>query len=361
MLMPRKYGLGRVFQYRNQGPWWIEFYYRGKPIRESSKSDRKGDAVRLLNRRRQEVDTGALVISRRILVSELLDDLLRDFETNGKSIEWARIVDAHLRPFFGALVAADVGSNAIEAYILRRRIKGVSNSTINRELMRLRRAYNLARESEPPKVARAPRMPRLTEPTPRKGFFEWDDFVIVRRELPEQLRPLVTFLHSTGCRVGESLKIIWPQVDFSERIIRLEPGETKNDEPRDLPVMNELYDMLVLQKERRDQFYASSPWVFSRNGRRIKDFRGAWEEACTRAGVKDRLVHDLRRTGVRNLVRSGVPEAVAMRISGHKTRSVFDRYNIVSGRDIREAALKLERYHEELRQSEKPSEESTAH
>lgn len=353
--MARKYGFGRVFRYRGKGPWWIEYYHRGKPIRESSKSYRKSDAVSLLNQRRQEAGTGALVVRRRVLVEELLDDLLRDFRDNGKSIAWAEIIDGHLRPFFGTLTATEVGTSAIEAYISRRRADGVGNSTINRELARLKRAYHLGMETEPPKVARAPRIAKLKEPPPRRGFFEWEDFARVRRELPESLRPLVTFLYYTGCRVGESSKIRWDQVDFAEKVIRLEPGETKNDESRDLPILRELTPMLEMLKQARDAYYPESPWVFSRNGRRVKDFRWAWTKACEAAGVVGRLVHDLRRTGVRNLVRSGVPEAVAMRISGHKTHSVFQRYNIVSARDIREAALKLERYHDELRRAEKPA------
>ena len=107
--------------------------------------------------------------------------------------------------------------------------------------------------------------------------------------------------------------------------------------------------MLSMQRQIRDQRWPTCPWVFFRYGQRIKDFRGAWEEASQRAGLIDqrtgkhkRIFHDLRRTGARNLVRAGVSEKVVMEIGGWKTRSVFDRYNIVNERDLHDAAAKLE-------------------
>jgi len=87
------------------------------------------------------------------------------------------------------------------------------------------------------------------------------------------------------------------------------------------------------------------PWVFHREGRQVRDFRGAWKGACERAGVPGRLVHDLRRTAVRNLERAGVPRSVAMKLTGHKTESVYRRYAIVSEADLSVGVQKLAALH----------------
>jgi integrase len=160
----------------------------------------------------------------------------------------------------------------------------------------------------------------------------------------------------------------WSQVDLIRRIVRLEAGETKNKEPRIIPLyVDDLYQSISILRTERDQRYPKCPWVFSREGERVRDFRAAWDDACEAAGLWDakkerptRIFHDLRRSGVRNLRRAGVSEGVAMKISGHKTRAVFERYNIDDERDVIEAMKRLDAYTRDRADQEKVAEERAA-
>ncbi|MFQ5914747.1 MAG: tyrosine-type recombinase/integrase [Nitrospinota bacterium] len=140
--------------------------------------------------------------------------------------------------------------------------------------------------------------------------------------------PAEDFLNECRANEKRSLALTWEQVGLRERRIALDPGATKNRQGRIVHMPEERWRTLREQKDLRDLQYPDCPWVFFRDGRPIKDYRWAWKAACKRVGLEGALFHDLRRTGVRNLIRAGVPERVAMEISGHKTRSVFDRYNV---------------------------------
>jgi integrase len=290
----------------------------------------------------------------RTYMRELFSDLLTDYAVNEKGLKWAeQKVNLHLKKAFGDLQVRHLTTTMIRDYTRQRQKGGAANATINRELALLKRALNLGRKHTPAKVARVPHIPMLEENNVRKGFFEHDEYMRLLDALPAVYRPILTFGYYTGCRRGEILALTWDQVDLKERIARLDPGTTKNDQPRILPLTAELTVVLSEQKAQRDSDYPECDFVFADCGTQIRSFRGSWETSCFEAGLwvgdektgkPTRLFHDLRRTGVRNLIRAGVPERVAMVISGHKTRSVFDRYNIVSESDLRDAAGRLDSY-----------------
>ncbi len=150
--------------------------------------------------------------------------------------------------------------------------------------------------------------------------------------------------YHTGARRGELVHLTWDQIDFDNNQIILHPGTTKNRQGRTLPIYGEMREWLLIEKETRDALVPRRKFVFHVQGEPIGGFYKSWHSACVRAGVPGLHFHDLRRSAVRNMVRAGVTEKVSTQISGHKTRSVFDRHNIVSDRDLREAASKLNSY-----------------
>ncbi len=189
-------------------------------------------------------------------------------------------------------------------------------------------------------VNRLPHIRRLPERNARQGFFETEEIEAVIAHLLHYLKDFVRFGFLSGWRKGEIASLTWDDVDHHARIIRLRPEGSKTGEGRVLALSGDLWDVI----ERRWHDRGSAPWVFHRQELPIGDMRKAWKTACRKAGVPEKLFHDLRRTAVRDMVRAGVPERIAMAISGHTTRSIFDRYNIVSEADLREAVDRTHTY-----------------
>jgi integrase len=330
--------------YRRGGTYWLKYYRSGRPYRESAHTDKITEAKRLLSLREGQVVEGRFpgLRAERIKIDELACDYVRDYEINSRtSIKDAKRYKKLFTDLFGSMRVVDFRSDHIDAFIDQRLKERAANATINRELGALRRMFRLGAKQRPPKVIQLPVIPRLKKEEVRTGFFEHDEFFSLRGALPDHQKVPLAIGYWTGMRRGEILSLRWEQLDLKRGFLRIDPGTTKNGDGRVVPLMGDLPRVLARWRDKTLASWPSCPWVCHYKGERLTRLTRAWEAACDRIGLKSRLFHDLRRTAVRNMVRAGIPERVAMQISGHKTRSVFDRYDIVSERDLYDAANRL--------------------
>jgi len=145
-------------------------------------------------------------------------------------------------------------------------------------------------------------------------------------------------------RAEEILSRKWEHVDLKGGIIRLLPGETKNDEGRIVPLPGPALEILKAQRAANPD----SEYVFTRKGEPIKDFRRAWKTALKKAGLvagrKGHVFHGTRRGVATNLMRARVDVKTAMAITGHKDDKIFRKYQQVAESDVRAAGKTLEAY-----------------
>jgi integrase len=343
-------GHGRIF--RRGSVWWVAYYHRGREYRESTRSELERDARRLLRERLRVAGTPQFIgpSADKLTFEDLADGYLTDYRINAKrSIRDAERAVRWLRQTFSLNRALDITSDRIAAYVDSRLAEKVKPATVNRELAALRRMFSLAVKSG--KLASRPHVAMLEEQNAREGFFDAADFEEVRSQLQADLGDFAAFAFLTGWRKGEVQTLSWADVDRKASVIRLRAVHSKNKRGRVLVLRGELQQLIEKRHELRRP---DCPFVFHRDGVPIGDIRKAWATACRSAGFEGRLFHDLRRSAVRNFVRAGVSERVAMAMSGHQTRSVFDRYNIVSEDDLADAAERTAAYVErERNKSEK--------
>jgi integrase len=333
------------------GVWWIRYYRDGRRFEQSSKSAAYDDARDLLRRVEGAIVDGVPMTPKigQLRMTDAADDLLTNYRINGrKSVDDVeRHLDKLRRAFGPSAKLANLTTADVERYAKQRQDAGAANATINRELAALKRMYTLAVRAK--KLITKPHIPMLTENNARTGFFERDQFTAVRRQLTPVLQNVATVAYFTGWRTrSEILPMEWSQVDREAGVLRLEVGSTKTKKGRTFKyaAIVELRDAIEARWAAHEALKKAGticPYVFERfDGKRVKHFRKAWVGACKAAGCPGRLPHDFRRTAVRNLTRAGVTDTIAMAVTGHRTRAVFDRYDITSEADLDDAATKLQ-------------------
>ena len=398
-------GNGRVFQRSGSSYWWIAYYAHGKEQREVAKhvrtsekleatEDNRSQAERFLKRRMGEVIAekhgGHAFVGpsqQRTTVGGLLDALKADYELRGK---WSDRIDStvkKVREHFGLWRGIDITSEAVADWQLGLREEGYRDATINRFCQILGQSFTLAIERK--HLSSAPVIKHLSEVgNERKGFFTETELGSVVSHLPEYLKDFILFAYITGMRRGEVQSLRWS--DIHGDAITLRPENSKNNEARMIPLEGELGELIERRREARkvkkeDGTTLAAEYIFHLKGEPIASFRKAWATACCMAGVgtlvcpkcsgavdakykcepcgkewtreelryRGRIVHDLRRCAARNLLAAGIPQAIAMKITGHKTESMFRRYAIVTVEQQREALRAAEVYRQQQKDRSK--------
>lgn len=352
---------GRTFQRGSR--WWVAYHApdlqtgRSKEFRESAGTT-EADAKRRLRARLGEIysDTFLGPEADRVTVAELVDAYCEALIQSGKKSirrtptgyrgSWAASLRA-IREDFGALRARDLTSARIRSFITRRLDGGRARASVQNDVACLRAAFQLAHREG--RIRLLPYFPGLTIRNARKVFYEAGEVRALVAALPEPINDLVLAYYLTGRRKREIMPARWEWVDRGARTLTI--PDTKNGDPAVLPLEGELAALIerrwrAREVRRADGAVLISPWIFHRRGKPVIKFDRVFANALAAAGITGKTVHDLRRTALRDFVRAGVHQHVAMQMTGHRSAAVFRRYDIVDVEDVRQAIGKTERYRE---------------
>lgn len=327
--------------------WWLKI--RGYRV-STGTADRKL-ARQFQIEKAAELNKGITVglTGARLTLEDLERRVLADYAENGyRSARHVQLCFRHVRRKLAHLRVTKIDEDVLADYKAARLAEGAAPATVLLEFAALQRGMNLYRR----KLPRVPVFPYPKVDNARKGFFERSEFDAIIAHLPDHLQAPLEVAYITGWRFqSEVVTRQWQHVDLLAGWLRLEPGETKNGDGRMFPLTPALRRVLEAQRARTSATELALgrviPWVFHYpNGNRISKAQKAWEAARAKAGYPNRLVHDLRRTAVRNLERAGVPRVAAMKMVGHRTEAMYRRYAIADEALLRESGAKLEQLHE---------------
>jgi integrase len=344
--MSHTYGEGTIYQRAGSPFWWASFYHNGKGHKKSTGKriaddpDQKA-ARRWLHNKQVATEAGTYVpTAAKLTFEQMADALVTNYVNNERrSLPAARASLSHLRKSFGDDKALAITTTRIESYKAARKAEQAAPGTINHELSTLRRMFSLALKAG--LLTTKPNIELFAIDNARQGFCDYANFARLLEALPERVKDFIEFLYLTSWRPVEARTLLSTDVDLPGRAIRLRSEHSKTKRPRLIKLSGRLLEVVERAYAVRDLGCLN---LFQHEGKPLGNFSKSWKSATAKAGLAGLLVYDLRRSGIRNMVRSGIPESVAMRISGHKTRSMFLRYDVTSEQDLDMAAARVDAY-----------------
>lgn len=344
--------------YKRKGSrfWWIAPWIEGRQVPQSSGETDYDRADRKLKILEGKIASNAPITARtdRDSFAALMQVVETDYTIRGRaSLKDVQFwIKNHVGPHLGHLPTAKVNSAVISDYILARQNEGSANGTINRELTIIKRAFRLGMRAGT--VSYIPHIELLPEAPPRSGYFTEDGFrSLLHHTTGQEVKDILLTCYFTGWRIDSVIRLEWSNVDFNRGLIGLRKEQTKNRKATAFPLapFPELRAMLERRDEERKALRKKDvivARVFHRNGKPVINIREAFYGARKRAGQPGRILHDLRRTAVRNLKRDGWSDTDIMAMVGLKTLSMLIRYSITTEEDILRKGAEIARVRQKL-------------
>ena len=334
------------------GPYKVQLWINGRDHRQSSHSEKREVAEKLLTKLLAAKDAGTLTdaTTKPLRFKDLQAAIELEYRLKqNKSLDRMQDAFQALGTTFEGSKTNAITKQRLKEYVTERLEAGKAPATVLYELRMLRYAFKLVELPCPP-------LPTIEVNNVRRNFFEPHEFQTMVKHLPVYLRPVMTAAFLMGWRTqSELLPLQWKHVDFNSGVITLPTGSTKNGEGRAYPFgkFPELVALFHARWQEREDLQRARgiviPWVFFRVEKTavkpIKSYTTAWNNARIKAGLSDRWVHDFRRCGARSLRQAGVEESVAMGLLGQKTPSIYRRYDIVDLKDLTVGVEKLAAFH----------------
>src|SRR5262249_31263537 len=327
-------GDGRIYRDPGSRFWFTAVYVNGRQVRQSTGTADEQKALRVLRKRMAEALQGeAIPHENKVTLGELLTMVETDYAVHQRRSQTILPYPLrHLRDHLGeSTKAVTITSDRLDRSILARQAEGAAVASIRIELALLSKGFTLAVRAR--KLRTKPYIP-TPEGDPsrvRAGFFTREEVEALCEHLSPDLADVVQFLFFSAWRVGEVRTLQWRDYDRHEQTIMLRPEHSKNQHGRVLPLVGALAEVLERRLAARR---LDCPYIFHRDGEAIGDFRKLWQRACTAIGLIGRLVHDLRRSGVKHLIDSRNDPHTVMAFSGHRTPSMLRRYHIIDLHDL---------------------------
>ncbi|MGA2466036.1 MAG: site-specific integrase [Thermodesulfobacteriota bacterium] len=321
--------------------YWIEYYINGRRKRERIGPNKSAAEQRLrevLKARTEERYIGKDPAAR-LTLGELCKWYLELPEVKAKD-SYSRDKDfiSHLKHLLGeGTKIKDITHGKMEGYQKTRLAepspahhgKTITPCEVNKEVTALKVIFNRSVRHGKLKVNSIANVKRLPENNIRQRVLTSEEFNTLLNACDAHIQPIVKMAYHMGMRKDEIIRLTWPEVDLKKGFIRLSAERTKTDTPRNIPIHPEVKVMLQglprgLHTDR----------VFLRNGHPFEDMKHSFQSACERAKIENFTFHDLRHCALNNLRKAGNDYFKIMAMSGHKTISVFKRYNLVTEEEL---------------------------